>query len=141
MDEMSSSERRPSGLCVGANGGTREVLIGNERERQTYYGALDLLSQRLLVQPHEKGNTTGTIEYLKFLQRQWPEYRLLILWDGASYHRSKELKAFLAPVNDGFEADAWNIHCVRFTPNDLRQNSIEDSWLQAKTWLRRMSGL
>ena len=66
-----------------------EVPIVNERERQTYYGALDLLSKRLLVQAHEKGDTTGTIAYLKFLQTQWPEQRLLILWDGASTRRQK----------------------------------------------------
>jgi hypothetical protein len=35
-----------------------EVPIVNERERQTYYGALDLLSKRLLVQAHEKWDTT-----------------------------------------------------------------------------------
>jgi transposase len=78
---------------------------------------------------------------LKFLQAQWPEQRLLILWDGASYHRSQELQAFLAQVNDGLAPDTWKIHCVRFAPNDPRQNPIEDAWLQAKTWLRRMSGL
>ena len=87
-----------------------EVPIVNERERQTYYGALDLLSKRLLVQAHEKGDTTGTIAYLKFLQTQWPEQRLLILWDGASYHRSNELQAFLAEVNAGLDPDAWKIH-------------------------------
>ena len=69
--------------------------IVNGRERQTYYGALDLLSKRLLVQTHAKGNTTGTIEYLNFLQMQWPEQRLLVLWNGASYHLSKSDRPFL----------------------------------------------
>lgn len=101
----------------------------------------DLLSKRLLVQAHEKGDTTGTIAYLKFLPTQWPAQRLLILWDGASCHRSKELQTFLAQVNASLDPDAWKIHCVRFAPNDPSQNPIEDVWLQAKTWLRRMSGL
>jgi len=118
-----------------------EVPIVNERERQTYYGALDLLSKRLLIKAHDKGNTPETIAYLKFLQTQFPDERLLILWDGASYHRSHELRAFLAAVNAGLTPEEWKIHCIQFAPNDPSQNPIEDAWLQAKTWLRRMSGL
>jgi transposase len=141
VDECHLMSGDLQGYVWGRTGERVEVPIVNERERQTYYGALDLLSKRLLVQAHAKGNTTSTIEYLKFLQTQWPEQRLLILWDGASYHRSQELQVFLAQVNEGLEPEAWQIHCVRFAPNDPSQNPIEDAWLQAKTWLRRMSGL
>ena len=91
MDECHLLSGDLQGYVWGRTGERVEVPIVNERERQTYYGALDLLSKRLLVQAHEKGNTTGTLEYLQFLQTQWPEQRLLILWDGASYHRSKEV--------------------------------------------------
>ena len=49
-----------------------EIPIINERERQTYYGALDLLSKQLLIQAHAKGDTTETIAYLKFLKAQFP---------------------------------------------------------------------
>lgn len=118
-----------------------EVPIVNERDRQTYYGALDMISKRLVVEAHAKGDTTETIAYLKLLQTQFPNQRLLILWDGASYHRSHALRAFLAEVNLGLAPDEWKLHCVQFAPNDPRQNPIEDAWLQAKTWLRRMSGL
>ncbi|MDB9526290.1 transposase [Oscillatoria sp. CS-180] len=106
VDECHLLSGELQGYVWGRTGERVEVPIVNERERQTYYGALDLLSKRLLVQAHENGNTTGTIEYLKCLQTQWPEQRLLILWDGASYHRSKELQAFLAQVNVGLDADA-----------------------------------
>lgn len=118
-----------------------EVPIMNERERQTYYGGLDLLSKQLVIEAHAKGDTSETIAYLKFLRVQFPHQRLLILWDGASYHRSKDLRKFLGEVNDGLDADEWKIHCVQFAPNDPTQNPIEDAWLQGKTWLRRMSGL
>jgi transposase len=94
----------------------------------------------LLLQRQAKGNTACTIEYLKFLQSQMPKQQLLLLWDGASYHRSDELKRFLAEVNDGLSADECRIRCVRFAPNDPSQNPIEDVWLQAKTWLRRQAG-
>ncbi len=116
--------------------------IINQRERCTYYGALDLLSRQVLVQAQEKGNTVCTVAYLRWLLAQFPNQRLLIFWDGASYHRSQGLREFLAEVNAGLAPEQWRIQCVNFAPNDPRQNPIEDAWLQAKTWLRRrVSGL
>lgn len=129
------------GYVWGKRGARVEVPVVNERDRQTYHGALDLLSQRVIMEAQPSGNTTNTIAYLKYLQPQWPQQRLLILWDGASYHRAQELQAFLAEVNGGLPEAQWPIHCVRFAPNDPTQNPIEDVWLQAKTWLRQMAGL
>ena len=129
------------GYVWGPQGERVEVPVVNERDHQTYYGSLDLLSKRLLLEAHKAGNTACTIAYLKFLQQQFPDQRLLILWDGASYHRSQELRTFLEQVNEGLPEGQWKIHCVRFAPNDPTQNPIEDAWLQAKTWLRKMSGL
>jgi transposase len=70
-----------------------------------------------------------------------PNQRLLILWDGASYHRSKEFKDFLDEVNQGLLPEQWKVTCVRFAPNCPIQNPIEDIWLQAKTWVRRFCAL
>lgn len=141
LDECHLLSGDLQGYVWGRTNERVEVPIVNERERQTYYGALDLLSGRLVVEPHQRGNTDETIAYLKFLQSQFREQRLLIFWDGASYHRSKALRQFFSEVNDGLEREEWKINCVQFAPNDPTQNPIEDAWLQAKTWLRRMSGL
>lgn len=141
MDECHLLSGDLQGYVWGRTDERIELPIVNERDCQTYYGALDLLSKRLVIEAHEKGNTTETIAYLKFLQAQFPGQRLLILWDGASYHRSLDLRAFLTQINAGLAPHEWQIHCVRFAPNEPSQNPIEDAWLQAKTWLRRLSGL
>jgi transposase len=58
--------------------------------------------------------------------------------DGASYHRSDEVKKFLASVNDRTSSKAeWQITCIRFAPNAPEQNPVEDVWLQTKNFLRR----
>jgi hypothetical protein len=44
-----------------------ELPITNERLKQTYYGAVDVYSQRCLLQPTAKGNSEGTITFLKYL--------------------------------------------------------------------------
>ena len=117
------------------------VPVVNERDKQTYYGAVDYLERELLLRPYDKGNSESTIDYLRYLLSESPSQRLLILWDGASYHRSKKVQRFLAEVNQGLPEDQWKIHCVRFAPNCPEQNPIEDIWLQAKTWVRRFCAL
>lgn len=141
MDECHLMAGDLAGYVWGIRGERVEVPVVNERERQTYYGALDLLSGRVHVEPHSAGNTDNTLSYLKFLRQQFAQQRLLILWDGASYHRSHRIREYLAQVNDGLPERQWTIHCVQFAPNDPSQNPIEDVWLQAKNWLRRMAGL
>jgi transposase len=141
MDECHLLGGDLEGYVWGRKGENLEVPVANSKDRQTYYGAIDLLSKRLLLQAHAAGNTTCTIAYLQFLQQQFPDQRLLLLWDGASYHRGKEMQAFLEQVNAGLEESQWPIHCIRFAPNDPTQNPIEDAWLQGKNWLRQLAGL
>lgn len=113
-----------------------EVPIVNERQKQTYYGALNLYSQKFIVKAFEQGNSESTIAFLQALQAEYPQSRLALIWDGASYHRSQAVKDYLAQVNEGLEESAWKITCLRFAPNDPRQNPVEDVWLQAKRFIR-----
>jgi transposase len=115
--------------------------ITNERDKQTYYGAVDYLNKELLLKTYDTANSTNTIDYLSYLLNESPNQNLLILWAGASYHRSKEIQNFLASINQGLTPEQWKIHCIRFAPNCPSQNPIEDIWLQAKTWLRRFCAL
>ncbi len=117
------------------------VPITNEREKQTYYGAVDYLNKELLLKTYDTANSKNTIDYLSYLLNESPHQKLLIFWDGASYHRSKEIQNFLAFINQGFTQEQWKIHCIRFAPNCPSQNPIEDIWLQAKTWVRRLCAL
>lgn len=117
------------------------VTVVNERNKQTYYGAIDYLEGKLLLKAYDKGNSENTIDYLQYLITESPEQQLLLFWDGATYHCSKEIQGFLDEVNQGLTIDQWKIRCVRFAPNCPEQNPIEDIWLQAKTWVRRFCAL
>jgi transposase len=113
-----------------------EVPMTNERQKQTYYGVLNLHSQGFWLQAYDKGDSESTIAFLQALQAKYPNRRIALLWDGASYHRSQAVKAYLASVNQGLEESMWKITCIRFAPNDPRQNPVEDVWLQAKRFIR-----
>jgi putative transposase len=45
------------------------------------------------------------VAFLKDLQSLNPEARPLIIWEGASYYKYKETKAYLEEINQGKERD------------------------------------
>jgi hypothetical protein len=48
------------------------VRVVNEREKQTYYGAVDYLERQLLLKRYDAGNSKNTIDYLRYLLSQSP---------------------------------------------------------------------
>lgn len=65
-----------------------------------------------------------------------PQRRIALIWDGASYHRSTEVKTYLKSLNQDLDELSWKITCIRFAPNAPAQNPVEDVWLQAKQFIR-----
>ncbi|MEG4076465.1 IS630 family transposase [Microcoleus sp. Pol14D6] len=114
-----------------------EIPLVNEREKQTYYGAINYLTKQFVLREYATANSENTVAFLKDLQSLNPEARHLIIWDGASYHKYKEMKAYLEEINQGKERDEWPLTCVLFAPNAPEQNPVEDIWLQAKNWVRK----
>jgi transposase len=133
---MSSARGDLCGYVWGKSHERIELPIVNERQKQTYYGAINLHNQECLLQAAKTGNSEETLAFFNQLLALYPGCRIALLWDGASYHRSQEVKDYLAQVNQGLEPEEWKITCIRFAPNDPTQNPIEDVWLQAKRFVR-----
>ena len=66
-----------------------EVPIENAKKRQTYYGVMNLYNKEFKRSGYERGNGENTIDFLKYLQALNRGKRLIILWDNASYHRTR----------------------------------------------------
>ena len=125
-------------ICGSGWGDRRERLetpVKNYRDSQTYYGAIDCLTGEMTLRSYKSANTSSTIEFIKELQSQDPEAKIALIWDGASHHRSREFRDFLAQANQGQE---WNIHCLRFAPYAPEENPIENVWGQLKQMLRSL---
>lgn len=112
------------------------VPVVNIRCKQTYFGALDYKTKEFFTYPAKAANSETTVNFLEYLQSQRRGAKLLIIWDGASYHRSQLLKDYLDSLNREQEREQWLITCERFAPNAPQQNPVEDIWLQAKRLVR-----
>jgi putative transposase len=106
-----------------------EVPMTNQRERQTYFGALNYQTKQFFVQEYGAGNSENTVLFVKYLQSLNKGARILIFWDGASYHRYGEMRDYLGKVNQNLEKSEWLIICELFAPNAPEQNPVEDIWL------------
>lgn len=114
-----------------------EIPIVNQKEKQTYYGALDYRTKEFIIKAYDTANTKNTIDFLKYLQQKREGQKIAAIWDGASYHRSHEFQDYLSQVNQDLEAADWQITCLRFAPNAPEQDPVEDIWLQTKNFVRK----
>lgn len=114
-----------------------EVPLKNQKEKQTYYGALDYQTKEFIIQEYPTANSENTQKFLDYLQAQRPGKRIVVIWDGATYHRSEEFRIYLDKVNQNLKPEDWQITCLRFAPNAPEQNPVEDIWLQTKNFVRR----
>ncbi len=114
-----------------------EIPVRNEKEKQTYYGALNYKTKEFLLKSYDTGNSKNTKNFLDYLQQQNPGKRIAIFGDGATYHTSQELRDYLTIINQGLVQDKWQITCTLFAPNAPEQNPVEDIWLQSKNFVRK----
>jgi putative transposase len=97
----------------------REVPMTNQRERQTYFGVLNYQRKEFFVREYEAGNSKNTVAFVKYLQNLNKGAKILIFWDGASYHKYGEMRDALCLVNQNLEKYKWLIICELFAPNAL----------------------
>ena len=60
--------------------------------------------------------------FIKYLQKQYLEKIIALIWDGASYNKSDEVKEFLAAANKNYEPGRGKLLGFYFHP--MRQNKI-----------------
>ena len=114
------------------------IPISNVRERQTYYGALNLLTGHVTVWEASAGNAENTVAFLTYLRQCFQGRRLLICWDGARYHTAQLVQEYLADIQGPDCPEAHRrIHLIRFAPYAPVQNPVEDVWLAGKRAIRR----
>lgn len=127
VDEVHLHQDLDLGYSWGTVGETlwRKSTSPGLDHRLNWYGAYDFTHGRCLL--WEKGYCNGdnTVEFLGLLARSFskPEQQLVVIWDGASHHRSKVVKA---------AAEALGIHLLPLPGYSPDLNPIEGLW----KWMR-----
>ncbi len=57
------------------------------------HGALNYQTKKFLLKPYGKANSEETVDFVQYLMKQCPGQQILLIWDGASYHKYKHMKA------------------------------------------------
>ncbi len=126
-----------TGYVWGKRNEKVEVPIVNQKSRQTYYGAVDYLTGEFFLKAYPQGNGIYTVSFLKELLEHRKETKLILIWDGATYHKGEEMQKYLEEVNGTLDEKDWRISCVLLAPHAPDQNPVEDIWFLVKTFLRR----
>ena len=106
-----------AGYVWGRRGERTRVAIQNERERQTYDGAMDLSTGKCILSPFSAGNGDHRVAVIKHLHRLHTGDPILLIWDNARYHRCAKIREYLHEVNQGLEAKNWKVTGIAFAPN------------------------
>jgi hypothetical protein len=96
--------------------------MANERNRQTYFGTLNSQTKefiKFILREYGVANRASTIDSvaIKYLRNKFHGKRMVFIWAGATYHKSREIKEFLAVVSQGKAANEWELTCMLLPPN------------------------
>lgn len=108
--------------------GEKTILKADRtKQRQNYFGALNLKTGQHTLIPLSWQNTETMIEALRVLTKAYPNKKLCLVWDNAKWHRSNELKALL-----GKGKEFSHIHLIWLPPYAPDHNPQEHVWKVGK---------
>jgi transposase len=107
-------------------GKTPTISVSGQHTKRWYIAsAISPLGDCAFFLRNKPFDTKAIIEYLTYLMAQFQQ-KLLIIWDGASIHKSEELKQWLAQQEQG------QLHLVQQPHYSPELNADEQVWYHLK---------
>ena len=108
--------------------GEKTILkVNKSLERQNYFGAWNIKSKEEVLIELDWQNTETIIKALEELSKLYLNKKLMIIWDNAGWHRSKELRSHLGDGNK-----FSHIKLIWLPPYAPDHNPQEHIWKFAK---------
>ena len=104
-----------------------KLRVDRERKSQKYIGFLHESDGSVDLMRLERGNTENIVKALIKLTLKYPGKRIVVVWDNASYHNSKELNLKLEEVEN-----LKRVQFIHLPPYSPDKNPIEHVWNEAK---------
>ena len=93
-------------------------------ESANFYGALNMKTGKCVALETKKQNSQITVEFLKKLLKIYQNKKIFLIWDGAGWHKSKEIRQFLSETNQG----KTKLELFSFPPYSPELNPQEHVW-------------
>lgn len=107
-------------------GQTPVVKVKREVKSVSFYSGLSLNTKKLISHICEKQNSKETIEWLGLVKKYYEgKGKVLIVWDNASWHKSKEIKKWL-------EENPGAVELMNFPPYSPDLNPQEHVWKEMR---------
>lgn len=69
------------------------------KAKVSFYGLYLYNFGQVRIWAYDRANGDNTIALLQRLAKEFPHLKIIVIWDGASYHRSQEVKAAAQQCN------------------------------------------
>jgi transposase len=106
-------------LQTGKN--IQHIEASNKREKRCIYGFLNVKSGQEHAFKTDYTNSLTTCDILRELMKIYPDQKIVIVWDNASWHKSKTVREFLTAHPEKF-------HLFAFPPYYPDENPQEHVW-------------
>jgi putative transposase len=128
-DECKIQQEPNSCYRWNPKGNTPVVKVNRERRSISIYGGLSRLTNRVIVHFCPWQESKETIAFLDKIKSRWSKLNIrfnrvapiLLIWDGARWHKSKEVKQWLRD-NPGI------VELMNFPPYSPEFNPQEKVW-------------
>jgi transposase len=102
-----------------------KIDVSNERKNRSIYGFHNVKNGVQHAFKTEWQNSENTCEVLEKLLQLYPRKKVVILWDNAPWHRSKEIRAYLQKTKH-------NLTLIAFPPYAPELNPQEHIWKEGR---------
>jgi transposase len=108
------------------------MRVNRQKIKQHYFGALNVSTKKEELVKLDWQNTKNIIEALREITTRYKDKKLCFIWDNATWHRSKELRALLGKNEDGQDNEFAHIRFIWLPPYSPDYNPQEHVWKVAK---------
>lgn len=108
------------------------MRVNRQKIKQHYFGALNITTKKEELVRLNWQNTKNIIEALREMTKRYPKQNLCFIWDNATWHRSRELRALLGRNKDGQDNEFAHIRFIWLPPYSPDYNPQEHVWKVAK---------
>ena len=120
-DEMMLSTQTTTQKIWLPKGEFPKIDVSSKREIRCIYGALNVSNGHAHAFKKMRANSESSCDFLDQLGKLYKGYKIVLIWDNASWHKSAEVKSFLAKTKHDF-------HLINFPPYAPEINPQEHVW-------------